>query len=55
MTDLETWFNEFWENNPKGTKEEFVSFVRKKEKEQIEIAYEQHKNKSIKFLKKGLK
>jgi len=55
MTDLQIWLNEFSENHPKGTKEEFVSFVRKKEKEQIEIAYEQYKNKNIKFLKKGLK
>lgn len=54
MKELEQWASEFFANNPKGSKEEFIAFVRNKEKEKIESKFEDYKNKHIKFITKDL-
>jgi hypothetical protein len=51
---LLSWLKRFLTNDPNGSKEKFVKFVREEEAREINEKFIIHKNKVLKNLNKGL-
>jgi len=48
---LKEWSKEFFDLYPNGTMDEYISFVRKKEGEDLESKFEEYKRKKLKEIK----
>lgn len=54
MERLHKLVEEFFSLYPNGTKVDYVRYVRKKEREQIKIIFEQYRDRKLKELSKNL-